>query len=352
MKVTFAQIGNYSIAVKDLIEKLGCQFVPADQTNVQTVQQGVKMAPETICFPCKVNLGNYLSAIEKGADTILMFDSQGQCRFRYYGMLQRKILKEYGHKVSFVIFSAKSFLSQLDKLNKISAFKKYLLIRFVWKKAKLIELIEQSAWHFRPREATEGQTDKLVKVLFAKLADIDKIKKLKEFKTEIEQSFRKITIDSQRQILKIGLIGEIFTVIDSYTNQQLENMLGKMGVEVHRDLTLTAFVKHSLNPWHDKGIRKKARGYLNYIVGGHGLESVVEMLHYAKSGYDGVIHLWPFGCMPEVTVRPILEKIKNEHNIALLGLSLDEQTGQAGIKTRLEAFVDLMKSKKQAKKSL
>jgi len=49
-------------------------------------------------------------------------------------------------------------------------------------------------------------------------------------------------------------------------------------------------------------------------------------------------------CMPEVTVRPILEKIHKESGIPFLSLSLDEQVAEAGISTRLEAFVDVVRN--------
>jgi predicted nucleotide-binding protein (sugar kinase/HSP70/actin superfamily) len=49
-------------------------------------------------------------------------------------------------------------------------------------------------------------------------------------------------------------------------------------------------------------------------------------------------------CMPETTVRPILEKIHQETGIPFLSLSLDEQVAEAGIDTRIEAFVDVVKN--------
>lgn len=350
MKVTFAQMGNYSIAIKDLIEKLGCQFVAPDPTNQETVKEGVQIAPETICFPCKLNLGNYLSAIRNGADTILMFDSQGQCRFRYYGMLQRKILKDYGYQVSFVIFSARDFWSQMDCLGHVSAWQKINIFRSVWKKIKTIELIEDLAKFYRPREIDRGETDKIMKECLEKMDQIKTLRQLARYKYQVGQKFGQIKINPQKDILKVGIIGEIFTVIDEFTNQKIESVLGKLGAEIHRDLTLSTFIKHSLSPWHNWQVKKQAKGYLDFIVGGHGLESVTDMLGYAKKEFDGVIHLWPFGCMPEITVRPILDKIKQDSGLPLLGLSLDEQSGQAGLQTRLEAFVDLMRSKKNRKK--
>jgi predicted nucleotide-binding protein (sugar kinase/HSP70/actin superfamily) len=49
-------------------------------------------------------------------------------------------------------------------------------------------------------------------------------------------------------------------------------------------------------------------------------------------------------CMPEVTVRPILEKIHQESGIPFLSLSLDEQVAEAGVDIRLEAFIDVVRN--------
>jgi predicted nucleotide-binding protein (sugar kinase/HSP70/actin superfamily) len=48
--------------------------------------------------------------------------------------------------------------------------------------------------------------------------------------------------------------------------------------------------------------------------------------------------------MPESSVRPILQKIHLETGIPFLSLSLDEQVAEAGINTRIEAFVDVVKN--------
>jgi len=55
--------------------------------------------------------------------------------------------------------------------------------------------------------------------------------------------------------------------------------------------------------------------------------------------------------MPEVTIRPILEKIHQENGIPFLSLSLDEQVAEAGINTRIEAFVDVVFNHHKKKKA-
>jgi predicted nucleotide-binding protein (sugar kinase/HSP70/actin superfamily) len=347
MKVTFAQIGHYSLVFKCLIEELGGQFIEPEQISQKTIEEGVKIAPETICFPCKVNLGTYLSALRRGADTIVMFDSQGQCRFRYYGLLQKKILQDYGYKVSFVIFSKRDFFNQLKSLGQVSLRQFVQACRKTWKKMKIVEEIEALARFYRPREIKEGSTERVMRECLEGLDKIKEFSYLARYKKIIKQKFHRIKIDQQREPLKVGIVGEIFTIIDSFVNQNIEVNLGRMGVEVHRHLNLSSFIKHNLFPFHKWRVKRRAKNYLKSIVGGHGLDSVAEMIDYVKKGFDGVIHLFPFGCMPEVTVRPILDKIRQEKNIPLLSLSLDEQTGQAGLQTRLEAFVDLIKSRQK-----
>ena len=120
-----------------------------------------------------------------------------------------------------------------------------------------------------------------------------------------------------------------------------------MGAEVHRKLNISQFVKDSFFPWRERQLQRKINPYLGSTVGGHGRQAIGEMLDFAKEGFDGVIQLLPFGCLPEVTVRPILQKISQEKKIPFLSISLDEQTAEAGIQTRLEAFIDLLWSRRK-----
>ena len=93
-------------------------------------------------------------------------------------------------------------------------------------------------------------------------------------------------------------------------------------------------------------MRREASGYLNAFVGGHGLETVGATVHFAGQGYDGVVQVAPFTCMPEIVAHSVLPAVTRDHGIPTLSLYLDEQSGVAGIVTRLEAFVDLLEARK------
>ena len=65
-----------------------------------------------------------------------------------------------------------------------------------------------------------------------------------------------------------------------------------------------------------------------------------------QSDIDGVIHVTAFSCGPDAIVDKLLElEAKRPGAKPFLALGLDEQTGEAGALTRLEAFVDMLRRK-------
>ena len=64
---------------------------------------------------------------------------------------------------------------------------------------------------------------------------------------------------------------------------------------------------------------------------------------YAREGLNGVIQVAPFTCMPEIVAESILPLVSRQEHIPILSLFFDEHSGEAGVQTRLEAFVDLIR---------
>jgi predicted nucleotide-binding protein (sugar kinase/HSP70/actin superfamily) len=351
MKITFANLGNYQICFKALLESFGAEIVLPEKTNPRAIEEGSKLSPELFCLPLKVNIGNYLSALKKGADTIFMWENVGgSCRLRYYWQVQEKVLNEAGFKVRVMNINAKNFFPITNKIRRESKVSIWQAIKGFWfffQEFRLIEKLEERTAYLRPREKKKGETDQILIENLNKLNKIKKISELKKIEKGVSKKFSELEIEKNKNVLKIGIIGEIYTVIDGSINLDLEKRLGQMEVEVHRQMNLFYHLKKTVFPWMDWKIQKKIMPYLQSTVGGHGRDAIYEMLEYSKGNFDGVIQLLPFGCMPETTVRPILQKISKEKNIPFISFSIDEQTGEAGITTRLEAFIDLIKSRKR-----
>ena len=68
-----------------------------------------------------------------------------------------------------------------------------------------------------------------------------------------------------------------------------------------------------------------------------------QIVDFKDRGFDGVIHLKPFACLPELISESMLEKFSADLDMPILSLSIDEQTAEANIMTRLDAFVDFIK---------
>jgi predicted nucleotide-binding protein (sugar kinase/HSP70/actin superfamily) len=61
-----------------------------------------------------------------------------------------------------------------------------------------------------------------------------------------------------------------------------------------------------------------------------------------NNNIDGIIYLSSFGCGLDSVLVHLVSKSAVERKIPLIVMTLDEQTGEAGFNTRLEAFLDMI----------
>ena len=77
-------------------------------------------------------------------------------------------------------------------------------------------------------------------------------------------------------------------------------------------------------------------------MGSDAMENISRAKILIDKGYDGIIHIKPFGCTPEIGAMKVLEKLCTNEKIPLMFLTFDTSTSELGIKTRLEAFNDML----------
>ncbi len=92
-----------------------------------------------------------------------------------------------------------------------------------------------------------------------------------------------------------------------------------------------------------------ARPWLSQYVGGHGQSTVGQVALAPREGIDGVLHIFPFTCMPEIIAQNIIVRLSEELDIPVLNYIVSEQTGEAGMETRLESFLDLLDERRLAR---
>lgn len=363
MKVTFPHMGNLYICAKGLLEHLGLEVVMPPASSKKTITLGTQNSPEFACLPLKVNMGNFMEAYELGADTIIMAGGVGPCRFGYYAQVQQEILKDLGYDYKVVVLEPpeKHVSELLTRVKLVTGEKSWIdlikALRFAWFKAKGVDEVEKLLHKIRPREFEKGQAEK---VYVKALNDIDNAKtrnEINEAVTKAKESYSKIPYDADKKCLKIGIVGEIFVVLEPFVNLNVEKHLGEMGVEVQRSLYLSEWINEHLflgllkNVKNSHAAKDAAKPYINHFVGGHGQETIGNTVLYAKDDFDGVIQILPFSCMPEIVAQSVLPKVNRELSIPSFSLIVDEHSGEAGVVTRLEAFVDLLERRSSLKEA-
>lgn len=358
MKVTFPHMGTLWLSVKALLQEMGLDVVVPPPTTKRTVSLGTRYSPEFICMPLKISVGNFIEAREQGADTFIMAGGVGPCRFGYYARLEKEILEDSGLSMDMIVIeppekNIAEVFNQLNRLKKCSLPKAMGAIQLGWSKCCAVDAIERKVQAARPREKIAGQSNALFSRTIKKLDAADNRKTVQSLQKDTINELESIMQhETEEKVLHIGIVGEVYTVWEPFLTQDMERHLGEMGVQVHRTIFLSNWVNdHVLGSFFDLGpvvdYSSLAAPYLNHFVGGHGLETVGTTVLYARQGLDGVIQVAPLTCGPEIVAEAILPTVSLSEGIPVMTLYVDEQTGEAGLLTRLEAFVDMIRRSKE-----
>ncbi len=358
MKVVYPHMGNLWICVKAMLEYLDIEVILPPPCSKKTLMLGAKHAPEFACLPLKLNLGNFMEAAEMGADTIIMAGGCGPCRFGYYAQVEHAILQDLGYGYGLVVLEPpeKHIGELITKIKCITSNRSWLkvidAVRFGYRKSLAVDELERMAHYARPRELEKGATDRALQRALRDIANAGSPAELAAARERAEQIMHSVALDRQRPVVRVGVVGEIYTLLEPFANLDIERKLGGMGVEVDRSIYLSEWVNDHLfmglarKARSSKTAKRKAVTYLGHFVGGHGMETVGNTILYAEQGFDGVIQLLPFTCMPEIIAQSILPKVSADLDIPVMTLVVDEHSGDAGMVTRLEAFVDLLARRK------
>ncbi len=137
--------------------------------------------------------------------------------------------------------------------------------------------------------------------------------------------------------LRIGVIGHHYNVYDTFTTMSLLERLGSMGV----DVVTADMVPERLRDEELKRLPKNIYWSYEQEIAGAILACTRHQL------VDGIIFMISFPCGPDSIIRVLCEQEnKAMGNVPMLTLVMDEHTGEGGFLTRIEAFVDMLRRKK------
>lgn len=362
LKVAFPHMGTIYVAWEMALKKIGVEAFIPPYTNKNTLSLGTKNSPEAICLPYKLILGNFIEAIEGGVDYVSMITSPGICRLGEYGRNIEQVLKELGYDANYIELNLyDGFKGMFEYLTNISGSKNYLkIVNAIYLAVRMVfalDELQNFLSYYRAREINKGDSEKAFNKAIQMLRNAQNASQLAKALKNGLKEISSVKIDKNKNVLHVDLTGEIYIVNDEFSNQNMERELGAMGVQVRRSLTISSFLKDAIIPkifkkgeTHLERAYRLAKPYLMRDIGGDSLECISDVLYAKERNVDGLIHVSPFTCMPEIMSQNIFPKMREDINLPILTLIMDEQTGRAGYITRLEAFVDLMRRKKMKAK--
>lgn len=347
MIATFPRMGWATYAFETFLKRLGAQVLLPPPITRRTLELGTRYSPELVCLPFKVTLGSFIEVIELGADTLFMAAGARRCRFGLYWLVQSRILKDLGYRYQMhalnhynpfqLVFK---FLPQTFKVpfEKIAG-----AVRLLLAKSRAIEELEDGLRALRARNFSEACRVE---------AELERGLARAQTISEVAELNHQLISTGPEDGLRIGLVGEIFLLMEPGANHGLERELGRMGVRVYNQRSIYRYLRYLLkSDPHELYLRRLAHRYLGESPGGEAERTVGEALEYAEQGMDGVIHIYPFTCMPENIALEVLSRVGQDSGMPVLSLSLDEHTSRTGLLTRLEAFVELLRRRRRKKGS-
>jgi predicted nucleotide-binding protein (sugar kinase/HSP70/actin superfamily) len=340
-----------------VLQNAGVEIVLPPKPTKRTLDLGTKHAPEFACLPFKITLGSMIEALELGADTIFMPGGWGPCRFGYFDVIQEQILKDLGY--SFTMGSAKNPDDLSDMLNLMqriagltSRVGLYKLFFFVLVRLSFLDWVLKKYFHHKPYETVSGETDRILEKAIHLIENSLSPPHLFRSALIISRWFRKMEKKNGTDPLRVAMVGELFTLLDPSANMEMDKRLAEKGIEVFKSVWLSDYLndRFRFNPFRKNQFKfssRYARPYLRFHSGGESIVSVGKTVYFAKNGVDGVIHIFPFTCMPELVAQTILTKVQKDLDIPILTLIIDEHTAPGGVETRLEAFLDLLERRRR-----
>lgn len=349
-KLAFPIMGNYHIPVNFLFSKIcSCKIIKTPLITSKTIELGSKYSPDFVCTPFKYTLGSFIECLEMGANTLIQMG--GGCRYGYYFELQEKILEDLGYEFKYYNLVSKGH-TDLIKIYKIikeiepnlKLFKSIYYLLITKQMVKYMDYIEDYIRQNKAYEINKGEFDLIYQKMIDEFVNVNKLYKLKKVFKKYKKKILNIKLNKPSNNIKIGIIGELFTLMEPFANYGIEESLINMNVSIKRftDVTYLLF---------NKG--KKSKKYLSklknikYKMGADAMDNIYYTKYLIDNKYDGIIHIKSSFCTPEIGSMGIINKMCEENNMPVLFMSMDTNTSKVGIETRLEAFYDMIEMRKK-----
>ncbi|WP_061214454.1 acyl-CoA dehydratase activase-related protein [Syntrophomonas wolfei] len=300
---------------KSFFLDLGVEVLTSSPSNRNTVERGIELAVDETCFPIKVYLGHVAELCREEPDYLFVprlvsVEARSYICPKFMGLpdMVRALIKDTPPLIDITVD-----LSRDEK-----CFKKDIIRvgRLFTRQVPKIQLAYQHGC----------EELRLCRSLASQGFTMEEAIKIWEGGA----------MEAERETdLNIGVLGHGYSLYDERISMNLVKRLRAMNCKV-------------LLPEHlgSQEVEAEAATVPKRVFWTLGRKMLGSALHLSqREDVDGIIYLACFGCGPDSLVGEIIErKIRDKKPFILL--TVDEHSGEAGIITRLEAFCDMLRRRR------
>lgn len=374
---------------------------PSDES---TLELGGLYSSGEECYPQKVTMGDFMRIVhaddfDPAKHAFFMPTAEGPCRFGQYAPLMRKVLDEMGYQdVPIVSPSSKNSYDGL-------AGNTTVMMRSLWRGLVAGDVLRKMLLKTRPYEVNTGQSDaayaksmELIEAVLEnpQLKGAEQMKALEEAMLKCRELFRNIKAKYVKDRPLIGVVGEIFCRLNTFSNYEAVRKIEDHGGEAWMsDVTewiwytnwsqkallrrdgrtfslqmLGAIIKNKIQrsdehrilaPFaedfigyeepHDvySQVLKPGWPYLpaNGALGEMAL-SVGKTFYLHSMGIDGIIDISPFSCMNGIVSEAVYHKVAQAcDNMPIRNFYFDASS--SNMERDLDIFMELAQSYQKRK---
>ena len=240
MKVIIPRMADGSVRL--LVASFRAVGIDAEATapsDSRTLELGARYTSGDECFPAKVTIGDFMKVLQASNDPaeIMLFMplADGPCRYGQYAPYLRGLLDKHGYqKVRILSPNCDDGYADLGHL--AGPF-----MRTAWRAAVAGDILAKALLMTRPYETMRGSSDEAYRESIEEVAAVIETAPLKPGKQlrtickalkACRERFQKVPVDRRESKPLIGIVGEIFCRMNSFSNQDTIRELESYGAEV------------------------------------------------------------------------------------------------------------------------
>lgn len=305
---------------KCFFEELGFDVVVSPKTNRDILQKGLDQSSNELCIPIKLLYGHVLALKDK-VDYIFLpymisthegsylcpklIGSPDIIKANIDGLNLVSIDVDMNRFYSSLLSSVKELTMKLG-INPLRIYPAYV---------KSVRIQKEFNYYIK-------------KGIFFD----DALRLIQQSKTEKTRFLKRYS--NEKYKLTIAIIGHPYVFYNDYLSVNLFKKLKDKNVRI---VTSEAIPDELVLK-----LLKKINIVTHWNLGNH---VVAGTLYYSrKKEIDGIIYITPFGCSSDSLIREYAEACKGKKPYMVI--TVDEHSGDAGVVTRIEAFLDMIERKK------